>query len=329
MKKLLFCTVFTLITANLHAQYNQFRDDNTYREKQCKYMAYHKIKQVDEYILSGGYDTTTTNKVPECSLFYDAKGRLAKEIYYLSRTPSATIPDSPSVTYTYSLYGKPISKEHKAFYHQLKAYVYNAKGELLKEAYTTNIPIDNTYGYHDYIITYKYNKTGDVIEQTNFDPGNVLSWKKRFTYNKRRTTVKCLTQTPGSKAVIFDKYRYSHHNNLLTKRICSYKNDTLTFERRFVYDRHRRQISGYESKDGATKTVWDYTYNHKGQLMRSIGGPATLDGLADRDLRKDGLVPIAYKYNADGLLVELSKINYFPNMGKEVTSIEKFVYKKY
>ncbi|MDP9079579.1 MAG: hypothetical protein M3O71_19285 [Bacteroidota bacterium] len=328
MKRLLFCTVFTLVTANLRAQYNQFRDDKTYLEKQCKYMAYNKIKQVDEYMLSGS-DTTTKNKVPECSLFFDVNGRLSKEIYSSSRTSSGPIPDSPSITYTYSLHGKLISKEDKAFYHQLKTYVYNAKGKLLKEAYTTNIPADNAFGYHDYIITYRYNKTGDIIAQTNFGPGNVLNWKKLFTYNERHTMVECLIQTPGSKAVICDKYRYSYHNNLLTKKICSYKNDTLIFERRFVYDRHHRQISGYEIKDGATKNVWDYTYNQKGQLMRSLGGPATVNGLADRDLRKDGLTPIAYKYSDDGLLAELSKTSYFPNMGKEVTSIEKFVYKRY
>lgn len=319
--------IFILFTScSVFAQYNQFKDDYLRAQKQRKYFAQHKIKQVDEYTLSDD-DTTLTNKHPRCSVFYDTKGRIVKEAY--PHHTSAESPDSPSVIYSYNTRGKLISKQNKAFYHQLKTYTYNTKGNLLTETYITNIPTDNTYGYRDYTITNSYSKKGNVIQQTNFGAGNVLNWKKYFTYTKHHTIVKCLTQTPGSSTLTRDVYHYRLHNHLLTKRIRSYKNDTLIIERQFIYDKHHNQIKGYEIKDGVTKTVWNYTYNHAGQVIQSTGGPASVDGLTDRDLRKDGLVPITYAYNAYGLLMQLTKTNYFPNMGKEVTSIQKFVYKTY
>ena len=68
MKNLLLILTLTLITTNLFAQYNQFKDGEAYRDKQRQQMAKHHIKQVDEYMLSGN-DTTLTGKHPNATFF--------------------------------------------------------------------------------------------------------------------------------------------------------------------------------------------------------------------------------------------------------------------
>jgi hypothetical protein len=318
----ILCMVFTMVSINLFAQYNQFRDADAYREKEYRNMRLHKIKEAEEYFYT---DTNTTRSYYRCNFYYDTHGRVLKIIYH--HHISSENPDSPSVVYVYNKRGKLLSVEKKYFYHQLTTYIYNARGKLIKEKFDTNIPSDNTNGYHSYTICNKYNKAGNVAEQIKLGPDSAVIWKKLFTYSKRKSIVKCIIQT--NTGFTRDIYSYRKQGHKLIKMVKTYNADTLTIVHGYVYNKRREQTKGYEIRNGISRIVWDYVYNADGLVITSTGGPASTEDIGGDDLRKDGLTPISYFYNTEGLLTRLTKTIKYPNMDKPTVSVERIIYKTY
>lgn len=323
----ILCVVFTFISTSLFAQYNDFRDKAKLKNKQRVSIRANKVKKVYQYFYSYTDSLKKSDNRPQYSICYNNHGDVTQMVYYKSFRKGTNIPiDSVASVYTYNALHQLTGITLHAFYDQERKFEYDGQKRLVKETRITNIPLQDTNKKAGYTITYKYNKKGYVVEQKQDNVDAKLSYDKHYRYNVHGTMLSCITQTFDPAGIITDKYSYIKNRQQLTKTVKSYINNALLTERKFIFDKKGNQIKGYETQNGNTKMVWDYTYNKAGQVVSSLGGPSTIDNLTERDIRRDGLTKIFYIYDAGGNVVALTKRNKYIPTSAEYTFDEKLVY---
>jgi len=159
------------------------------------------------------------------------------------------------------------------------------------------------------ITWYIYNEKDELVKSTAF---------------KKKVTAK------GDSAALSGRegYAYSYTPNGLMKVQLIYNDkDSLTLKKIYLYDINGNQTKGYEMRGTVKNLVWDYSYDQLGRVTASWGGPATLNGLGNKDLRRDGLAHLFYTYNNDGELITIKRIEKDAAGKEEILAVENISYK--
>ena len=340
MKKvLLYTLLLSLINFSSWGQIDKYSTRIAQRQALCKYIAAHKIKEIDQYVVSGQDSLLIPDTALNDKFFYNKKGVLIKISEMLKRYSKA-IPDGEffetvyNLNYNYDYKNQLISESGGRVISRnaVTNYEYDSKGNIIKVIEDMHMMLMYNKEKLGGICTYIYDTKGNIAYKDSYDLDGHFLMRTQFEYNKMNELVKSISfRGEPLAATGYEKYTYDHKPSELIKVESIYNNrDSLIVQKEFRYDKNGNQTKGYEIKNGERKLVWDYRYNNKNQILESRGGPGNVLDMGNKDVRRDGWAHLFYVYDADGLLSEIKKYEVDKTTGKEIlTAFEKLVYKKY
>jgi len=339
MRFILLTNVLLLSAYSLFAQTNPFKDEKVQKEKAAQFITSHHISEIDQTLVVFKDGQVIDSSKTE-DFYYDNKGRQSKTMLYL-KAYSNTYPEGRLINqvtnYDYDKRGNEVSAKGNGFpANETRDYAYDKQGNIIKETEDQHMVVVYNQDRLGGIRAYTYDKRGNVLTRKNYSLDGKFAGVTQYIYNDKDELLKSLTfkksvTVKGDSAVMsgHEEYTYNYASNGLTKVQFVYNaKDSLTLEKIYMYDTNGNQTKGYEMRGTVKNLVWDYTYDQLGRVTASMGGPATLNGLGNKDLRRDGLAHLFYTYNDDGELITIKRIEKDATTGQEqVLAIEKLSYK--
>lgn len=334
--------LFLLIGASqmLFGQTNPFKDEKIMKDNERRFIVEHKIKEVDEYVVVPKDSLKTRDSSLICKFYYDKKGNITKTVRHIKMYSAANregkdFEEEVNYAYEYNASGQ-LSKINYTDNEMPKTYTttydYDSRGNLVKQYEAPGILVTSDPNFMAGINLFEYDDAGNVTSQKRFyDSGQTPGGITTYTYNSENQLVKSASfKGEGLIKTGHKDYQYIATDKNLTRLEDIYNSkDSLKAHNEYVYDANNNQVKGYNTRKGVKFLVWDYTYNDKNQLTESKGGPSTLVGLDYKDVRRDGLAHLFYKYDKDDNLIQIKKYETDVNGMEKLTAIEKLVYKKY
>jgi hypothetical protein len=384
MKKLLALLVLVYCTSHgLFAQTNPLRDEKLRQEKERKQILRNKIKEAVVYLYNYKVDSLAHDSLLIGRMYYDELGYLSSLTNYRpSQYGNAVPPNTYTFTdlrdengniiqhtmlnewYTKNSNGVfiKIHVRQNDYDNQSTTYLYDKYNNVVKDVDHFNSYINYGAGRKERLGTgityYTYDDNGNLASKKSHDLDGKFTYRNEYRYNAKNRLLEILTWLDSASVTptIIQEYKYKYTHRGLIKIESFYNNpNTLTAQNEFDYDKHGNQVKGYEITQGVKRLVWDYSYNTKDQVIKSIGGPGTRFGPGFRDysyrvknqitestgvpanqyvagsmdIRRDGLANLYYSYDDDGNLIEIRKYEIDAFGNEKLTMAEKIFYKKY
>ena len=341
MRFLLLTNILLISAYSLFAQTNPFKDEKVQKEKAAQFITSHHISEIDQTLVIFKDGQVSDSSKTE-DFYYDKGGRLTKTIIY-SKGYSKAFPEGKDfnriTNYDYDKRDNLVNAKGNGFpSNETRDYVYDKQGNIIKETEDQHMVLMYNREKLGGITDFAYGKSGNMLLRKAYNLDGKFTAITWYIYDEKDELVKSTTFkkkviAKGDSAALSGRevYAYSYTSDGLMKVQLIYNDkDSLMLKKIYMYDNNGNQTKGYEMRGTVKNMVWDYTYDQLGRVTASVGGPATLNGLGDKDLRRDGLAHLFYSYNVDGELIAIKRIEKDAATGQEqVLAIEKLSYKHY
>ena len=125
-------------------------------------------------------------------------------------------------------------------------------------------------GHEDRFLTYKYDDSGNLIEEVSYENGVIISYVK-YEYDENGRKIKSLVYFGDEKAKMVNVYQYNYYGNLTMEITYSYYREVVNKTScLYEYDRGGNLIRRTFSKEDIFHSAEEYMYDAFGNLFKEV-----------------------------------------------------------